>query len=66
MDDVQGRFLGLRHCTTAAAVTTNNNIKMSSSKSSENIQKKEGGPDRSGINFVAIYFVWTTVDMPYI
>ena len=27
--------------------TTNKNIKMSSFKSSENIQKKEGGPDRS-------------------
>ena len=26
---------------------TNKNIKMSSFKSSENIQKKEGGPDRS-------------------
>ena len=26
---------------------TNKNIKMSSLKSSENIQKKEGGPDRS-------------------
>ena len=30
-----------------AAVTTNKNIKMSSFKSSENIQKKEVGPDRS-------------------
>ena len=28
-------------------MTTNKNIKMSSFKSSENIQKKEGGPDRS-------------------
>ena len=47
MDDVRGRFLGLPHGTTSAAVTTNKNIKMSSFKSSENIQKKEGGPDRS-------------------
>ena len=47
MDDVRGRFLGLQHGTTPAAVTTNKNIKMSSFKSSENIQKKEGGPDRS-------------------
>ena len=46
MDNVQGRFLGLPHGTTPAAVTTNKNIKMSSFKSSENIQKKEGGPDR--------------------
>ena len=45
MDDVRGRFLGLPHGTTPAAVTTNKNIKMSSFKSSENIQKKEGGPD---------------------
>ena len=42
-----GRFLGLPHGTTPAAVTTNQNINMSSFKSSENIQKKEGGPDRS-------------------
>ena len=28
-------------------LTTNKNIKMSSFKSSENIQKKEGGQDRS-------------------
>ena len=28
-------------------MTVNKNIKMSSFKSSENIQKKEGGPDRS-------------------
>ena len=47
MDDVRGRFLGLPHGTTPAAVTTNKNIKMSSFNSSENIQKKEGGPDRS-------------------
>ena len=47
MDDVRGRFLGLPHGTKPAAVTTNKNIKMSSFKSSENIQKKEGGPDRS-------------------
>ena len=42
-----GRFLGLPHGTRPAAVTTNKNIKMSSFKSSENIQKKEDGPDRS-------------------
>ena len=46
MDDVGGRFLGLPHGTTPAAVTTNK-IKMCSFKSSENIQKKECGPDRS-------------------
>ena len=46
MEDVRGRFLGLPHGTTPAAVTTNKNIKMSSFKSSENIQKKEGGLDR--------------------
>ena len=47
MDDVWGRFLGLPHGTTPAAVTTNKNIKMRSIKSSENILKKDGGPDRS-------------------
>ena len=47
MDDVRGLFLGLPHGTTPAAVTTNKNMKMSFFKSSENIQKKEGGPDRS-------------------
>ena len=47
MDDVRGRFSGLPHGTTPAAVTTNEKIKISSFKSSENIQKKEGGPDRS-------------------
>ena len=47
MNNVQGRFLGLPHGTTPTAVTTNKNINMSSFKSSENIQKKEGGPDRS-------------------
>ena len=47
MDDVRGRLLGLPHGTIPAAVTTIENIKMSSFKSSENIQKKEGGPDRS-------------------
>ena len=46
MDDVRGRFLGLLDGTTPAAVTANKNIKTSSFKSSENIQKKEGGPDR--------------------
>ena len=47
MDDVRGRFLGLPQGTTTDAVTTNKNIKIGSFKSSENIQKKEGGPDRS-------------------
>ena len=47
MDDVRGRSLGLPHGTTPAAVTTNKNIKMRSLKSSKNIQKKVGGPDRS-------------------
>ena len=47
MDDIRDRVLGLPHGTTPAAVTTNKNIKMSSFKSSENIQKKEDGPDRS-------------------
>ena len=47
MDDVRGLFLGLPHGTTPTAVKTNENIKMSSFKSSENIQKKEVGPDRS-------------------
>ena len=47
MDDVRGRFLRLPHGTTPAAVTTNTNIKMRSFKSSENIHKKEDGPDRS-------------------
>ena len=47
MDDVRDRLLGLPHGTTPAAVITNKNIKMSSFKSSENIQKKEDGPDRS-------------------
>ena len=47
MDDVRGRFLGLPHGTTPAAVATNRNIKMSSFKSSEIVQRKEGGPDRS-------------------
>ena len=50
MDDVRGRFLGLPNGTTPAAVTTNKNIKISSFKSSENIQKKEGGPGRSVSN----------------
>ena len=47
MDDVWDRFLGLPHGTTPTAVTTNENIKMSSFRSSETIQRKEGGPDRS-------------------
>ena len=45
MDDARGRFLGLPHGTTPAALKTKN-IKMNSLKCSENIQKKEGGPDR--------------------
>ena len=47
MDYVRGHFLGLPHDTTPASVTQNKNIKMSSFQSSENIQKKAGGPDRS-------------------
>ena len=47
MDDVRDRFLGLPHGTTPAAVTTNQNINLRSFKSSENIQKKREGPDRS-------------------
>ena len=47
MDDVRGRFLGMPHGTKPAAVTTNKTIKMSSFKSSANIQKKAGEPDRS-------------------
>ena len=47
MDDVRGCLFGLPHGTTPAVVTTNKNIKMSSFKSSENIQKKVDGPNRS-------------------
>ena len=47
MDDVRGLFLGMPHGTTPAAVTTNKNIIMSSFKSSGDIQKEEGGPDRN-------------------
>ena len=46
MDDVRGRFLGLPHGTTPAAVTQIK-YKNSSFKSSEYIQKKECGPDKS-------------------
>ena len=46
MDDVRGLFLGMPHGTTPAAVTTNKNIIMSSFKSSRDIQKKEGKPER--------------------
>ena len=53
MDDVRGRFLGLSHGTKQAAVTTNKNIKMSSFNSSENIQKKEGGSDRSASDYLS-------------
>ena len=42
-----GPLLGLPHGTTPFAVTTNKHIKMSSFKSSENIQKAKGVPDRS-------------------
>ena len=42
-----GSLLGLPHGTMPAAVTTNKKIKMSSFKSSKNIKKKEGGPERS-------------------
>ena len=47
MDDARGGFLVMSHGTTPAAVTTSKNIKISTFKSSENIQKTEGGPDRS-------------------
>ena len=58
MDDVRGRILGLPHSTTPSAVTTNKNIKISSFKSSENLQKKEGGPDRSvSIMFTNVHFL---------
>ena len=50
MEDVRGRFLGLPHGTTPAAVITNINLKMGSFNSSENIQKKDGGPHRSVSN----------------
>ena len=50
MDDVRGYFLRPPHGTTPAAVTTNRNRKLSSLKSSENIQKKEGGPDSTVSN----------------
>ena len=43
--DVRGRLLWLPNGTMPAAVTTNKTIKNSSFKISENIQKKEGGPD---------------------
>ena len=49
MDDVGGYFLGPTHGITPAAVTTNKNTKMRSFKSSENIQKKEGGPEFSSL-----------------
>ena len=45
MDDVRGLFLGMPYGTTPAAVTTNKNLTMSSLKSSEDIQKKEGGTE---------------------
>ena len=44
------QFLGPLHGTIPAAVTTNTYIKLSSFKSSENIQKKEGGPDSTVSN----------------
>ena len=64
MDDVRGRFLGLPHGTTQAAVTNNKNIRMSSFKSSENIQKKKGGPDRSvSDNQPKIEFIWAEITL---
>ena len=42
----QGRYITHIQSGTKS-ISTNKNIKMSSFKSSENIQKKEGGPDRS-------------------
>ena len=50
MYDVWGYFLGPPHGTTPAAVTINKNIKLSSFKSTENIQKNEGGPDSAVSN----------------
>ena len=50
MNDVRGCILGLPQSTTPAAVTSNKIINMSYFKSSENIQKKEGGPDCSVLN----------------
>ena len=45
MNDVRGLFLRMPYGTTPAAVTTDKSIIISSFKSSENIQKKGGGPD---------------------
>ena len=45
MNNVRGCFLGSPHGTKPAAVTTIKKIKVSSFVSSENIRKKEGGPD---------------------
>ena len=50
MDDVRGLFLGMQHGRTPDAVTTNKNIGMSSFKSSGDVQKKEGGPDRPNLS----------------
>ena len=40
-------FLKYNYSLRKGSVAVNKNIKMSSFKSRENIQKKEGGPDRS-------------------
>ena len=40
-------WFGLRIAETLERFTTNKNIKMNFFKSSENIKKKEGGPDKS-------------------
>ena len=45
-----GVILGPPHGKTPAVVTTNKNVNLSSFKSSENIQKKEGGPDSTVSN----------------
>ena len=49
-----GYFLGPPNGTTPAAVATNENLNLSSFKSSENIQKKECGPD-STVRKVSLY-----------
>ena len=50
MVDIRGNSLGPPHGTKRAAVTTNKNIKLRSFKGSENIKKKEGGPDSTVSN----------------
>ena len=47
IDDVWGYFLGASHDTIPPAVKANKHIKRNSFESSTNIQKEEGGSDRS-------------------